>query len=816
MANVYTFTPTIQRKILALLWLDSGLSNFYQDIIQPKYFSNPVFVDLCRIIFDYQSLYKESPTIDVLTQEIEDLCSKSKQKVKEDYLECIDFMSQQIWDLEEYEYLKDKILSFGKRQALVEAIMKSANILEKEPETKYVEIEKLIKSALLVGENSENLGINFFENMEERFFSYSMQEDVIERIPTGIEKLDGVLGGGLGRTELGVVVAAPGRGKALDPNTKILTPTGYQTLKDLKIGDQVISVDGSPTNITAIYHHTNKNMYKVKFLYGGECICCDEHLWTVQTRSSSDEWVTLSLKDMIDHIRVDEGHCNYNIPILTEPSKLQSCGEITLHPWLLGVFIGSGFGYSTFTCHLDTDLLVQFNKLLPDGLSLDQIDETVSKHKILWNSLRRGKCKDGSYSKHPFRLELEKLGLYGKKSYNKFIPKEYLFSSPENRLSILQGILDSRGSIFSHTSVKYTTPSKQLIQDVKFLAESLGCITSNVLETLGKYTKNEETIETIPQYSIVIRPVNGIQIFSSKTKLSQLKINKPYKRLIQSVEYVGQGDAICITVDHPSKLYVIQDGIVTHNTTVLISIGAAALEAGYNVLHISLENNEKQIARNYDVRLLHKDKQYIRDNPEYSLEIMNNIRKYRRGQLRIKKYPTKTITVRTIRALLDSYKSIQDFEPTVLILDYGALLKPTNNYADKRNAIESNFEEMRALADEYNLALWSAAQGNRGALSKKVVTMSDLAECFAIANIADVMVCLCQTIKEKVDGKLRLFMPKIRDNADTMMLEGTIDYPTKKIEMHNFVKADDLNIDESLTPQDIDGDDSDTDWDSES
>ena len=713
------------------------MSNFYRDIIQPKYFSDPIFVDLCRIIFDHQDKYKESPTIDILRQEINDLCSRSKQKIKGDYIECLDLMSQNMWDIEEYEYIKDKILSFGKRQALVDAIMQSANILEREPETKYVEIEKLIKSALLVGENSKNLGINFFENMAERFFSYSVQEDVIERIPTGITKLDGVLGGGLGRTELGVVVAAPGRGKALDPNTQILTPKGYQFLKYLKIGDSVISVDGSATKITGIFNHENKKMYRVKFQYGGSCICCDEHLWTVKFQNDKS-WQVLPLFEIIKNFVPN----SINIPTMMFPCEFESTQEdLPIEPKALG---------SLYFNHLAN------------------------------------------------QLNAPELGLFKIPEDQLFIPKRYLLSTPDNRLDLLEGILNTR---IIADSIYFKTKSKQLAEDVKFLSESLGFLVSNIVI-------EQSPIEGVFDCSMVIHPVReGVQH-------------------IKSIEYIGNRRAICITVDHPSSLYVIKDGIVTHNTTVLISIGAAALEAGYNVLHISLENNEKQIARNYDVRLLHKDKQYIKDNPEYSLEIMNNIRKYRRGQLRIKKYPTKTITVRTIRALLDSYKTVQDFEPTVLILDYGALLKPVNNYADKRNAIESNFEEMRALADDYNLALWSAAQGNRGALSKKVVTMSDLAECFAIANIADVMVCLCQTIKEKVEGKLRLFMPKIRDNADTMMLSGTIEYPTKKIEMLELVDANALGNDIDETDQksqkkksdnsDSDEDDNDdTDWDSD-
>lgn len=439
MSGVYKFTEQIQQKILTLLWLNSESYNVYQDVIQPKYFSNPILVDLCRIIFDYRQKYKKTPTLDALVEETVSFCEKSKkkQKVMEEYLSCIEKMAK--LDVQDGDYIQDKIIAFGKRQALVDAVLESANILDKEPEAKYGDIEKLVKTALLVGENTSDLGINLFENIEERFLSYVNEDDVIERIPTNIEKLDEVLGGGLGRTELGIIVAAPGRGK----------------------------------------------------------------------------------------------------------------------------------------------------------------------------------------------------------------------------------------------------------------------------------------------------------------------------------------------------------------TTTLISIGAAAIESGYNVLHVSLENNEKQIARNYDVRLLQHDRKYIEDNIDKALVAMNNIRVYRKGQLRIKKYPTKSITVKTIRALLDKYKTIQNFVPDVLILDYGALLKPSHNFADKRNGIESNYEEIRALADEYNLALWSAAQGNRGALSKTIVSMGDLAECFAIANIADVMVCLCQTLKEKVKGDLRMFLPKIRDNADTMILTGKIQYDIKKIEMFDFAQKED-------------------------
>ena len=354
----------------------------------------------------------------------------------------------------------------------------------------------------------------------------------------------------------------------------------------------------------------------------------------------------------------------------------------------------------------------------------------------------------------------------------------------------------------------YSTTSHQLAEDVRFLALGLGCLTSDIKTAYANTLKNGETHTT---YHLGIYP--GEQsVLTSKKLLDQWKPEPLPKRYIESVDYIGDMPAVCISVEHPSQLYVIKDAIVTHNTTALITIGAAALENGYNVLHVSLENNEKQITRNYDLRLLKHNMEYVRENMDQSIQAMFNIQKYKRGELRIKKYPTRGATVQTIRSLMDRYKLVQGFVPDVVLVDYGTILKSSINYADKRNAIESNFEELRAMADDYNIALWSAAQGNRGALSKKIVTMSDLAECFAIGNICDVMVCLCQTMQEKIRQEMRMYLPKIRDNADSMVLKGKIMYDIKKIDMYEQIAASeqgntDKDDDEAVEDWDADAKD---------
>ena len=574
--NGFSFTSTIQEKILALVWTDSTYFRLYSECVKPKYFHKAIHIDLCRILMSYYEKYNCPPTKDVFIQEVYSMCerNRTKHKLQDDYLDCIDRMSGM--EFNDYDFLKDKIIEFGKKQAMIEAIMESAEIIEKNSSDCYHQVSELIQKAQMVGEDSVNLGTNYWDNYEERIRGYSTKEDVIERFTTGMGELDTALNGGIGRTEMAVILAPPGRGKALHPDTPVLTPDGYVPIKCLKVGDYVISVDGSRTKVNGVFHHDKKKMYKVKFLDGSEVICCDEHLWNVQTRKDREHhlttYKTVQLKDMLNDIKIENGiRCNYSIPVMSNPCELNPRGEITLDPWLLGAFIGDGcssikFGGLSFN-NTEKDILLRFNELLPDSMKLKDCDPTHVEHSIVMKDY-----KNRAYNeKSEFRLELERLGLYGKLSYEKFIPEPYLYSSPENRLKLLQGLLDTDGWVKSKTSVEFSTSSLRLAKDVKFLAESLGCFASEIREHMGKYKKNGVYIETRPQYTIRLKPLNGVNIVSSDKNLSKMNIKDSERRFIESAHYIGDSEAICISVEHPSKLYVIKDCIVTHNTTSLIN-----------------------------------------------------------------------------------------------------------------------------------------------------------------------------------------------------------------------------------------------------
>jgi len=221
--DVYKFTEDFQLKILALMARDRGIYITYQSVFKPQYFRKETHIDLARIVIDYydneiarsskSNTVVNPPTKEVLIEEIRKLCTSSK--IKEKLIDQYNAEANKICeaDLSDAEYIKDSIIRFGKKSELEHAIIKSVDIIEKEGN--YDEIRDNIDKALQVGDEIEDLGTDYFETISERMQRYAKYEDGIQKVPTGLVGLDNILKGGLGKGELGVIIAPPGRGKSI-------------------------------------------------------------------------------------------------------------------------------------------------------------------------------------------------------------------------------------------------------------------------------------------------------------------------------------------------------------------------------------------------------------------------------------------------------------------------------------------------------------------------------------------------------------------------------------------------------------------------
>lgn len=380
-----------------------------------------------------------------------------------------------------------------------------------------------------------------------------------------------------GDVPLCILLACPPRtGKAQPLDAKILTPVGWRQMGDVKVGDLVIAGNGNPTKVIGVYPQGVKEVYRVVFNDGSFTECCDDHLWATQTRfdlSRKPEkrkgFTPKPLSEIRRTLQSGKSHKNHRIPMVGvvqfDPQ------DVPLDPYVLGALIGDGsFQQSQirFTKG-NKDLIQAVADRLPHDVTLRQVNEID--YRIVKSGSRNCRIKSSVF------MAIDKLGLTGKKSFEKFVPDAYKFNIPEVRLGVLQGLLDTDGSIEpnrknpqSGSCVTFSTTSHQLAKDVQFLVWSFGG-KATIASRYTKYTYNGEKKTGRKSYRVTISLPSGIEPSQLASRLEMYRPNRRFlpTRIIDRVEPVGQKECQCIAVEDPSHLYVTDDFIVTHNTTLM-------------------------------------------------------------------------------------------------------------------------------------------------------------------------------------------------------------------------------------------------------
>lgn len=331
----------------------------------------------------------------------------------------------------------------------------------------------------------------------------------------------------------------------LPKNTKILTPKGVKRYGDLCVGDVVCGTSGTTQTVIGVYDKGVKDIYEIQFSDGRVVECCKDHLWTVTDRKRKNKKVTLTVEQMLElKPRTLNSDGTYSHRFYT-PRTLVHFDErpLLLDPYLLGVLIGDGCLCSSGNIELSIGYKKSYildDIVLPDGINMHVQDVEYR------NSLRVkfiGKDKDG----HNMHWYIEQLGLLDKKSCSKFIPEDYLYNTLDNRQKLLKGLTDTDGHINKRGLLEYTSISEQLIKDVAFLLRSLGKQCS---------TRKKEFKEDADRYSL--RP-----IFVLNEHVGSVNGDK-----IVAIEKTSRKDEMmCIKVSNEDELYVLENFVVTHNTT---------------------------------------------------------------------------------------------------------------------------------------------------------------------------------------------------------------------------------------------------------
>ena len=351
-----------------------------------------------------------------------------------------------------------------------------------------------------------------------------------------------------------------GKGKAQPLTSLIKTPGGWSFMGTMRVGDLVTAPDGTYTKVLGVFPQGKKQIYRLDFGDGRFTRCCKEHLWEVyfETAAPENRWRVVNTEQLIQYFN------SVKVPrVSVRLAQSENSPDLAypMDPYALGVLLGDG-GFTGTNLMLSTpdDFIVnEIHSLLPPDLEIkhrSKYDYGIAK-------------KTGLYGDNPWIQILRGFGLFGKPSHEKEIPEQYLNGSTQQRLSLLQGLLDTDGTVQKSGSVSFSTTSQKMAEQVQYLVRSLGGMAALRPRT-STFTYNGEKKEGRVCYEVDIRYKVPSQLFRLPRKKDRTNDNNQYaaglKLRITGIREDGIEEAQCIMVEHPDHLYVTDNFVVTHNT----------------------------------------------------------------------------------------------------------------------------------------------------------------------------------------------------------------------------------------------------------
>ena len=339
------------------------------------------------------------------------------------------------------------------------------------------------------------------------------------------------------------------RGKAFAYSQDVETPKGRKKWADINVGDTLFAPDGTTTKVVNIPFDEEHDVYKMTLIDGRVIFTTLEHLWKIN--KNGENWNKLySTKEILDSKHVNR------FAIEVSKGVDYEYKEIPIQPYLLGLMLGDGsftiskYNQAQFTSR-EEDVLVYSNLLhIPF--------KRVSTTKMQW------------LIDYPeFGKKAKELNLHDKVSNTKFIPDCYKYNSKEVRKQVLLGLFDTDGTVHDSGKPELCTTSKQLAEDVCWIARSLGYNASYWIK-FPKYMYEGEQRVGNTCYIVYVYTNDCLFNLPRKIKLCGKRgirlDSRVCKTSIKSIEYSHRERCKCVTVDREDGLFLIGDFLTTHNS----------------------------------------------------------------------------------------------------------------------------------------------------------------------------------------------------------------------------------------------------------
>jgi hypothetical protein len=374
---------------------------------------------------------------------------------------------------------------------------------------------------------------------------------------------------GAGPSPIGFIID-----EALHEDSLILYDGFEKPIKDVSVGDFIYGSDGNLTEVVSKINPGVVDTWKFTLSDGREVVSSGNHKWSVHhTEKGWLELTTDQIRSKYYYEKRDNRYDKtiksiiYSLP-LNSPVNY-SKKDLLIDPYWLGLYLGDGSKGHSSVCSIDQEIITYCQDY---AKKLGMVSTTVHPNNVpnldfLTCNIRNKRVKGASRN----NKLIDALRTY-KIDEIKSIPTDYLYSSTQDRLELLQGLMDTDGSCSKDGSIEFSTSIPQLATTFEFLCKSLGIFSKRVAKE-SSYKKNGVKVICKTTHRFTIH--TDLPIFKLKRKLdnynnntgknTKKKIAYKTRVSITNIEYVGKQNVYCIGVANESKLFLTNDFIVTHN-----------------------------------------------------------------------------------------------------------------------------------------------------------------------------------------------------------------------------------------------------------
>lgn len=442
------------------------------------------------------------------------------------------------------------------------------------------------------------------------------------------------------RSEISCLHGPVGCGKAQPLESIVWTPDGSKAMGEIRAGDVVLTPDGGTAKVISIHPQGMKPTYRVTFNTGEIVEATGDHLWTVHYHGGGKRKgkkvrvmkATLTTDQIAAKLTIGQSHPQpkywvpkvepvafreqpcpipaYSVGVILGDGNVKSSGRVDITSADEEIFqaVGRDMGSDCRFVKRDkiTRSLLGLRRLRTGRSPAKRgyVSRTISgrwmararipgggaKYLGYFNSQREASeaVELNTMPTHGPQDEqsglppnLRRLGIAGCRAWEKFVPNIYKFNSKNVRLSVLQGLMDTDGTVERISGMpSFTTTSRQLADDVAFLVRSIGGACS-ITDKEPTYRYSGEKRKGRKAYTCWIRYDNGPELFrlERKKSIARFRTKYPVRKFISDIELIGEKPCQCISIDHPDRLYLTDGFIPTHNTIIWLEVlNACALK----------------------------------------------------------------------------------------------------------------------------------------------------------------------------------------------------------------------------------------------